>query len=171
VNTYALPKIWFRCHSIELRAGDFGKINSIIKSWLYADLFEKPEELVMHRPRLKGGLGVHHVKYKAQAILIRSFLETALSANFIPNQYHRALYMWHVEGRRDITIPVQPTYYDDNFFNYIKMVKQEGLLNIKTMSSGQWYKVLLEYNVTHQITNDRTVLLPCRAEIKSPDAD
>ena len=68
--------------------------------------------------------------------------------------------MWHVEGRRDSTGPVQPTYYDDNFFNYIKMVKQEGLLNIKTMSSGQWYKVLLEYNVTHQIANDRTVLLP-----------
>ena len=38
INTYALPKNWFRCHSLELRSGDFGKINTNIKSWLYADL-------------------------------------------------------------------------------------------------------------------------------------
>ena len=95
INTYALPKIWFRCHSLELRSGDFGKINTNIKSWLYADMLEKPEELIMHRPRVKGGLGVHHVRSKALAILIRSFLETALSAKFIINHYHHTLYRWH----------------------------------------------------------------------------
>ena len=95
VNTYALPKIWFRCHSLELRAGDFSKINSTIKSWLYADMLEKPEELVMFRPKWKGGLNVQNVKYKAQAILIKSFLETALNPKFINNLFHNALYRWH----------------------------------------------------------------------------
>ena len=55
INTYALPKIWFRCHSIDLRAGDVSRITSCMKSWLYADLLEKPEELVMYRPRGKIG--------------------------------------------------------------------------------------------------------------------
>ena len=52
INTYALPKIWFRCHSLDLRAGDFARITSCIKSWLYADLLEKPEELVMYSIKL-----------------------------------------------------------------------------------------------------------------------
>ena len=63
VNTYALPKIWFRCHSLELRAGDFAKIDSTIKSWLYAYILEKSDELVMFRPKWKGGLNVQNVKY------------------------------------------------------------------------------------------------------------
>ena len=85
INTYALPNIWFRCHSLEHRSGDISKLNSIMKSWLYADMLEKPEELAMHRPRAQGGLGVHHVRSKALAILIRSFIETALSPKFIRN--------------------------------------------------------------------------------------
>ena len=62
INTYALPKLWFICHSLELRAGDITKITATIKSWLYADLLEKPEELVMFRLRSNGGLGVHNIK-------------------------------------------------------------------------------------------------------------
>ena len=91
-HIYALPKIWFRCHSLELRAGDFTKINSTIKSWLYADMLEKPEELVMFRPKWKGGLNVQNVKYKAQAILIKSFLETAPNLKFINILFYKALY-------------------------------------------------------------------------------
>ena len=117
-----------------MRQCDITKINSLIKSWLFADQLEKPEETVLHRPRKLGGLGLVNVQCKSLSLLIRTFLETAIIPNFQQNQYHAALYMWHVEGRRDITNPVQPPYYDDNFVNYIKMVKQEGLLNIKTMS-------------------------------------
>ena len=112
INTYALPKIWFRCHSLELRAGDISKINSCIKSWLYTDCLEKPEELVMHRPGYKGGLAVQHVKYKSLAILIRSFLETALENVFITNVYHQALlggtYLmtkaWKTQAKNYITL-------------------------------------------------------------------
>ena len=74
VNTYALPKIWFRCHTLELRVGDLESIMSCIKSWMYADMLEKPEELAMVRPRKMGGLAVHHAKYKARAIISSNLL-------------------------------------------------------------------------------------------------
>ena len=96
VNACAMPKIWYRCNCMELQAGDILKINSNIKSWLYSDMLEKPEELVMNRPRNKEGLGVQNVKIKAQALLIKSFLETAINPEYINNFFHNALYRWHV---------------------------------------------------------------------------
>ena len=70
VNTYCLSKVMFRCSSINLRACDLTKISSHIKSWLYADQLEKPEELVLYRPRIQGGLGLVNLNYKALALII-----------------------------------------------------------------------------------------------------
>ena len=67
--------------------------------------------------------------------------------------------------------PTRPPYYDESFFEYIREVKQEGLLNLKTMSSGMWYRVLLENHVTHQLADTTRSLLPCKAEIKNPEVD
>ena len=80
----------------------------MIKSWLYADMLEKPEELLMFRSRKDGGLGVHHIKSKATAILIRSFLETAFSDKFIRNNFHHALFLWHILEDRQIENPGSP---------------------------------------------------------------
>ena len=170
VNTYALPKIWFRCHSLELRSGDFAKINSNIKSWLYADMLEKPEELILHRPREKGGLGVHHVRCKALAILIRSFLETAISSKFIRNHFHHALYRWHVLGDRSMTDPGSTPYYNPDFYDAIKYVVSEGLLRVSTMTTKQWYRVLLERNVTMKINDPspEQVWIPAKCEVSQP---
>ena len=156
---------------MNLRVCDLTKITASIKSWLFADQLEKPEEHVLHRSRKLGGLGLINVQFKALSLLIRTFLETALIPDFQHNQYHVALYLWHVEDRRDITCPVQPPYYDVSFFNYIRQVKQEGLLNIKTMSSGVWYRVLVEDNITHQMTNSLRQIQPCRTENICPDVD
>ena len=169
INTYALPKIWFRCHSLELRAGDFVKINSCIKSWLYADLLEKPEELVLFRPKMKGGLGVHNAKYKALAILIRSFLETAVNTKFINNLYHNALYRWHVLGDHSLRDPGSSPYYSPNFFSAIKQVVQAGLLNVSTMTTKQWYRVLMEENITMELdAGNKQVWKPVKCEIAHP---
>ena len=46
----------------------------------------------MFRHRYNGGLGVHNIKYKGMALLIRSFLETAVNPKFIQNLYHNALF-------------------------------------------------------------------------------
>ena len=50
LNSYCLSKAWFKTHCVDLRHLDVNKINSSIKSWLYADQFPKPEEFVMFRP-------------------------------------------------------------------------------------------------------------------------
>ena len=42
VNSYVLSKVWFRCGTVDLRVSDITAINSSVKSWLYADVFEKP---------------------------------------------------------------------------------------------------------------------------------
>ena len=57
-NSTALPMIWYKCHSIQLREGDFTKLSSTIKSWIFADCLEKPEELVTYKPREEGELGL-----------------------------------------------------------------------------------------------------------------
>jgi hypothetical protein len=74
---YCFSKIWFRTHCVDLRGTDSNKITSSAKSWLYADMLMKPEEIVLHRPVSSGGLALLHVKMKALAGLIRCFLETA----------------------------------------------------------------------------------------------
>jgi hypothetical protein len=65
VNQYCLSKVFFRTHSVDLRIMEVTKITSTVKSWLYADQLLKPEEMVMYRPAIYGGLGVLNVKFKA----------------------------------------------------------------------------------------------------------
>ena len=62
LNQYCLSKVWFRTHSVDLRVMDVTSITSSIKSWLYADQLLKPEERVLFRPPVHGGLGLHNVK-------------------------------------------------------------------------------------------------------------
>ena len=62
VNSYALSKIWFKTNCLDLRVTDIKNINSKVKSWLYSDMFEKPEQLVLHRPVHLGGLNLHNVQ-------------------------------------------------------------------------------------------------------------
>ena len=62
VNSYCLSKVWFRTHSVDLRVGDIQAISSVCKSWIYQDMFEKPEELLLYRSVEEGGLGLHHIK-------------------------------------------------------------------------------------------------------------
>ena len=170
INTYCLSKLWFRCSSINLRVCDYSKITANIRSWLFQDQLEKPEDFVLYRPRQYGGLDLVHVETKAQALLIRSFLESAIHPAFRRNYYHEALYRWHIEDIRSIINPGLPPYYDQTFFNRIKEVKQEGLLNITTMTTSMWYKALLENHVTHRVGDSGLrEFRPCRAEIKNPD--
>ena len=143
INTHCISKLLFRCGSVDLRLGDIKKINSDIKSWLFADQLEYPEEIILHRPRASGGLGLLNIKYKAMSEQIRIFLETAINPKFSPNLYHQSLFKWHVENIRDIPEPKKNPYISEEIYSEIKKVKAGGLLNIAKMTSGQWYRVLL----------------------------
>ena len=172
LNSYCMSKLWFRCGSVDLRVTDIKKISADIKSWLFADQLEYPEEFVLHRPRNAGGLGLINVKYKALAELTRSFTETAQNSNFIRYLHHQALYLWNVEERQDIPEPVKIPYMSEEVWNSIRQVKAEGLLNLSKLTSGQWYRVFLENSVTME-TDDHghSEMKTCRAEESHPEVD
>ena len=169
VNTYALSKVWFKCHTVDLRVLDISSISSKVKSWMFQDQLEKPQEMILHRPIDMGGLGLHNVKYKALAFLIRTFLETAVHPSFQHSQFHTILYRIHILG--DDTIPVQPKtppYFSPYFFQTIRHVKENTPLNITTMNTAQWYRFMVEQELTmHEIDNTREYI-KSRAELTCP---
>jgi hypothetical protein len=77
----------------------------------------------MFRPPTHGGLGVHNVKLKALAGLIRTFLETACHPKFQTSLFHPLLYRYHV--LEDLSIP-NPGYppFNEAFFNTIRTVPE-----------------------------------------------
>ena len=173
LNTYVLSKVWFKCHTVDLRVMDTSNITSKIKSWLFQDQLEKPQEMILHRPVHVGGLGLHHVKYKAQASLIRTFLETAVSPSFKHSLLHSTLYRIHVLGYNSLPInPTIPPYFPLSFFQTIRQVKENTPLNVATMSTGQRYRLLLEQDLTMVEAGDsRWEYIKSRIELSSPASD
>ena len=174
INSYALSKVWYKCNSIDLRTMDINTITSKVKSWLYADQLEKPEEIVLYRPASQGGLGLHHVQSKSQAMLIRSFMETAAHPAFLHNLFHSSLYRYHVLQHRDLPDPGLPPYYSQEFFAEIRDAHLNTPMNVTTMTSRQWYTLLVEKNITMEMAEENSPqqqYIPCRAELTNPAND
>jgi len=104
-----------------------------------------------NRKRNMGGLAMHHVKYKARAILIRSFLESAVNPRYSANLYHNVLYRYHVIDDKSLKDPGQSPYYSKEFFKAIRRVVKEGLMNVAIMSTKEWYRVLMENDYTMEL--------------------
>ena len=171
VNCYALSKIWFKCHTVDLRVADINSITSKIKSWLYQDQLEKPEEMVIYRPINAGGLGLHNVSCKAKASLIRTFLETAVNPSFSHSLYHSLLFRAHVL-KDDTVSACTPPYYSDSFFKSIQWVEENTPLNVATMSTVKWYRVLLEQEVTNvEVEGTPRDFIKCKEEMLSQETD
>jgi hypothetical protein len=65
-----------------------------------------------------------------------------------------------------------PPYYSASFFSAIKWVKENTPLNVTTMTTAQWYRVLVEKEVTMVEGNDSNMeYIRCRAELASPVTD
>ena len=90
VNVYILSKLWYRCGAVDLRKGDIDKMISHIKSWIYADMFLKPEEIKLFRGKKDGGLGMDCIETKSKSNLITSFLEMACNKKYLNNEYMTA---------------------------------------------------------------------------------
>ena len=146
-NTYAMSKVWYKCSSINLRAQDISTINSQVKSWLYQDCLEKPGELVLYRHSEDGGLGLLNVKVRALALLIRSFLETAINPSFRHSLYHEMLFRYHVLDESSLPNPGFPPFYDSEFFKTIQHYHLNSPLNVGVITTRQWYRILLEDQV------------------------
>ena len=156
-----------------MRVGDSSAIISSVKSWLFQDMLEKPQEMVTFRQVELGGLGVHCVKTRAMAMLIHTFLSQAISPMFTGNQYHKYLYKWHVLQETDIPNPGRPPYYSSTSFELIKDVKENTPLNVAWVTVKQWYQLILGRGVTHS-SDDKDAppaLLPSKLEDRNPNLD
>ena len=164
--------MWFITHSLDFRVQYVTKVTSLVKSWLYQDQFIEPEEMIMYHPPSYGGLGVQNVKLKAQAGLIKSFLETATSSTFRQSLFHSNLFRYHVLGETSSPNPGFPPFYNKDFFSKIRQVHLETPLNIATMSARLWYALLLEDNCTmEQGTGQENIYIMCRVELTNLDTD
>ena len=173
LNSFALSKVWFRCGSVDLRVADINAINSSVKSWLYADMLEKPSEMVMCRPTSHGGLGVHSVKHRAQAVLIRTFMETAAHPQFRHSLLHSHMFQYHVLNNTSLPNPGFLPYYPEPFFRTIRKVHEQTPLDVKTLTISQWARILTEDGLTmEQVPNQETrQYISCSCELLSPNND
>ena len=154
LNSFCLSKVWFRTHSVDLRQGDVTAIHSTCKSWLYQNMLEKPSELTLFRPVEEGGLGLHHVRCKALASLISTFMQTAANPNYQQSLYHSLLYRHYCLNDNYIPSITLPPYYSQNFFYIIKEVIQNTQLNPIFMTLKQWYRFVLQREVTMRKEDD-----------------
>ena len=80
-------------------------------------------------------------------------METAVNPNFTHHLYHTLLYRVYVLTDDSISNPpALPPYYSAIFT--IRKVKFKTPLNVSTMSIDQWYRVLVELNITMVDTPD-----------------
>ena len=175
LNAHALAKVWFRAKSVDLRVCDLKSITSTCKSWLYQDMLIKPEEMLLHRPSHYGGLGLHHVKQKALAGFISTFIQTAANPKYQSNLLHTLLYRKYVLEEDHVDgVPTQlPPYLSEDFFSIIRKVKNQPSFNIVNMTEKDWSRTLTEDEVTMR-TNPETGLKafrPCKAELNSISTD
>ena len=98
-------------------------------------------------------------------------METAAHPNFQHNLMHTILYRVHVLGETLDNPPPLPPYYPVSFFNTIRHVKENTPLNITTISTAQWYRVLIE-DITMMEDNEQSrTYIHSRAELASPGTD
>ena len=148
VNTFAISKLMYRCNTIDLRIGDIKVFNKVVKSFLYADLIEKPDELTLYRDIDNGGLGLVNIQSRARASLISTFLQTAINPEFSRNHYHNFLYRYFVL-EESLPKPDIPPNFSGDFFSNNK--EDENGLNFPR-------KLRLEGGI--QIPNSRRITGP-----------
>ena len=78
------------------------------------------------RPTTMGGLGMHSTKQKAQSMLIRCFLETAV-------------FNHHVLQDSTWPEPDNPPYFREEIFSIIRNAPLHSSNDVTTMTSSQWY--------------------------------
>ena len=114
---------------------------------------------------------MHHIKIKALASLITTFLQTAASKTFQQSLYHNTLYRIYCLGDDSLPKIERPPYYSQHFFTTIKKVINDSPLNPVNMTLKQWYDYLLEEEVTLEVVDDEGRQEPkkCRVELLYPN--
>ena len=115
-NCYIFNKIWYKCHTVNLREGDYNAVNSSVKKWLYSDLLIKPEVCVLYRDHKEGGLGMNNVRNKSRACFTRTFLELAANPAYNQSLFLSSLFRYYVL-KDAIPPPRLPPYFSQKHWN------------------------------------------------------
>ena len=129
--------------------------------------------MVMCRPNSHGELGVHSVKHRAQAVLIRTFMETAAHPQFRHSLLHSHMFQYHVLNNTYLPNPGFLPYYPEPFFRTIRKVHEQTPLDVKTLTISQWARILTEDGLTmEQVPNQETrQYISCSCELLTPNND
>ena len=169
VNCFALSKLQYRFNVIDPRVEDLKTFVSISKSFMYADLLEKPEERILYRSVKDGGLGFYHIQSRAIAALTCTFLQTAINPKFRRNHFHNALFRRFVLGESVSTPPIPPHFRGDFFPKLREM--HESLGDLKILTFREIYRFFSQQIIFETGGDAGTVvrsLLPLKCELASP---
>ena len=169
VNCFAYSKLYYRCNVIDPRAEDVKYFTSQAKSFIYADMLEKPQEEALYRGVGEGGLGLYNIKQRALAALIFTFLQTAVNPKFRRNYFHETLFRHCVLGE-SLPIPSIPPYFLGEFFPTLRSLRQsEGDLGLITFRKV--YEFLMKSVLRTNDADGNAPLTPLRCEQANPAAD
>ena len=84
-------------------------------------------------------------------------METAAHPSYTHSLLHTLLYRYYILQDDSIENPPPiPPYFSASFFSTIRLAKEETPMNVKTMSTAQWYRLLLEQSITMKDTEDNS---------------
>ena len=170
INCFALSKLQYRFNVIDPRVADSKYFLSQAKSFIYADLLEKPEEKILYRDVIDGGLGLFHIESRAKAALIATFLQTAANPSFQRDFYHNTL-LRHYVLEEPIAAPSIPPHFRGEFFPNIRALREE-IGSLESLTFKTIYKFLVKSLLKDQgDDNGERKLLPLKCEIASPNTD
>ena len=168
VNCFAYSKLYYRCNVIGLRVEDVNYFSSQAKSFIYADLLEKPQVEALYRTIGDGGLGLYSIRERALAALMFTFLQTAVNPRFRRNIFHHTLYLYYVLEESQ-SAPTIPPYFQGDFFPKLRKMRAErGELD--TIGFREIYNFLM-LDVLKTAGQGERPLIPLRCEVAEPTAD
>ena len=135
VNMYAFSKLLYRCNVIDPRVADITCFKSTAKSFVYAGLLEKPEEITLHCEVKDGGLGLLHIESRAKAALITTFLQTAINPNFKRNYFHNTLFRQYVLDEHLNAPKIPPNFTGDFFPTIRKLASSSSKIELSTIKT------------------------------------
>ena len=116
---------------------------------------------------------MHHVEFKAKAMLTRSFFETSADPSYRHSLFHNSLFRFHVLQERHLPDPGIPPNYSPEVFSEIRNVHQTSSLNVAKLSCSQWCHLFLEKLLKSPNNDEETPAeyTPCRTELANPQND
>ena len=169
VNCFAYSKLYYRCNVIDPRVEDVKYFTSQAKSFIYADMLEKPQEEALYRGVMEGGLGLFNIRQRALAALIFTFIQTAIDPKFRRNYYHETLFRHCVLGE-SLPRPPIPPYFMGEFFPTLRSLREnEGDLSVITFR--KIYEFLMKSVLKANDDQGNALLIPLRCEQANPAAE